>query len=561
MESAGTDLLVTLTVSVRLVSVRRPVQSRRGLVGVAGGSAVCGAGPGAIRYRWAVLKSLPRGECREAGSKTAEFCIREITMAKSIAQECPHMKAAGSAQSSVSAKESASRDLAPMDLPVPSIPKWKANLRFLTQPFQLISEVRAECGDLFLMELPGLGRVVFLCRADLLHEVYRYGEDEVVAGEMRGRHLAALMGDKVSVCLDGDEFKDRRRIIAPYLNGKQVEQCLPRIVGYTEEMIDELRSGAEEELQPRFDHLTQRTIASILFGGQPQEKVDELAVLAHRFLEAFQWRTVQVPFLRRSLGPWSPWSRFLKRRAEFSRVLEAEARRAAASGDTEASDLMSAMVVAGLYEDPEEVIDAVVQEMIGLVVGGAETTSKALSWCLRGLLSRPETKGKLQEELDRLLGDRPMTARDLKDLPYLHAVIHEGLRHQSVGPFAGPRLAKKEIVVGGYRIPPETAMVQALHEVGRGPHFPDSESFDPEHFFGREVKQRDWVPFGGGIRKCTGMGLALVELAGVIGTLVQRTEMELGSGSMEPIQAGIAHKPRNDMRVKFTGRRSGADPS
>ena len=99
-------------------------------------------------------------------------------------------------------------------------------------------------------------------------------------------------------------------------------------------------------------------------------------------------------------------------------------------------------------------------------------------------------------------------------------------------------------------------MVQALHEVGRGPHFPDCESYDPEHFHGREVKQRDWVPFGGGIRKCTGMGLALVELAAVIGTLVQRTDMELGSGSTEPIQSGIAHKPRNDMRGRFVGPRS-----
>ncbi len=452
----------------------------------------------------------------------------------------------------------ASASAAPLDLPTPSIPKWKANFRFLTQPFSLISEAREECGDLFLLELPGLGRVVFLCRADLLHEVYRRGEDEVVAGEIRGRHLSALTGEKVSLCLDGPEFKQRRRVIAPYLNGKKVEACLPRIVGYTEDLIAGLTPGNEEELQPRFDLLTQRTIAGILFGAQSQTKVDALAVLAHRYLEAFQWRTVQVPFLRKSLGPWSPWSRFIKRRAEFSQALEIEARRLAESENPSDSDLMSALVAAGLYEDPDEAIEAVVQEMIGLVVGGAETTSKALSWCLRGLLTRPKAKAYLCEELDRVLGDRPMNAKDLKELPYLDAVIHEGLRHQSVGPFAGPRLAKKEIVVGGYRIPPGTAMVQALHEVGRGPLFPDSETFEPGHFHQREIKQRDWVPFGGGIRKCTGMGLALVELAAVIGTLVQRTEMELGSGSTEPIQSGIAHKPRNNMRVRYVGPRSEA---
>ena len=439
--------------------------------------------------------------------------------------------------------------------PRPSIPDWKVAWRFLADPFSLVAEARKECGDLFLLKLPGLGPVVFLCRAELLHDVHRRGEDEIVSGEVRARHLAAVTGDRVSVCLDGAEFKKRRRVIAPQLSRKSVEPYLQHIVEFTEELIADLRPGTEEELQPRFDLVTQKTMSSVLFGAQEPEQILHFSTLAHRYLEGLQWRTVQIPFLRKSLGPWSPWSRFLKRRQEFYDALEHEVRRLVDSRESATSDLMSALVAAEFYDSKEESIDAVVQELIGLVVGGAETTAKALSWCLRGLLSRPQAVARLRQELDTVLGDRAMTAEDLKNLPYLEAVVHEGLRHQSVGPLGAPRLTKKAIVLGGFRIPPETTIVQALHELGRGPDFPDPDIFDPDRFYGRDIKMREWLPFGGGSRKCTGMGLALVEMIVVIGTLIQRADLEPGSGSTEPVLAGIAHRPKNNMRVLFHGPR------
>lgn len=474
-------------------------------------------------------------------------------MAKTMAEECPHLRDSLVAEP-LGAEAGLGTHL--LDPPRPSLPQWKVTMGFLSNPYDLISKARAECGDLFLLTLPGLGRVAFLCQAGLLHEVYRKPESQVVAGEIRGRILAELTGHNTSTCLDGPEFRDRRRVAAPYLNGKKVEQHLPYIVELTEQLVASLEVGKEHELQHHFDWLTRRAISRILFGARNPERAEELTGLVSLYLQAFEWRSVQAPFLRKRLGPWSPWSRFLKRREDLYRALEVDVRRLAEADESTEDDLLSALVRARLYDDPEQAVDAVVQELIGLVVGGAETTSKGLSWVLRGLLSEPSALAMLQRELDEVLGDRPMAGDDLKQLPYLAAVVQEGLRHQSIGPFAGPRLAKEDIEIGGFRIPAGTVLVQALHEVGRGPLFPDPETFDPGHFFGCPVKQRDWFPFGGGTRKCTGMGLALVELAAVIGTLVQRADLQAGSGSTNPVQSGIAHRPRNNMRVRYLGRRS-----
>ncbi|MEM7353049.1 MAG: cytochrome P450, partial [Acidobacteriota bacterium] len=85
--------------------------------------------------------------------------------------------------------------------------------------------------------------------------------------------------------------------------------------------------------------------------------------------------------------------------------------------------------------------------------------------------------------------------------------------------------------------------------------FPNPEVFDPQNFLDSGVKTRDWAPFGGGSRMCTGMGLAQLELAAVTATLVQHLDLELGPGSTEPARAGVAFQPANGLQVLVRRRR------
>ena len=87
-------------------------------------------------------------------------------------------------------------------------------------------------------------------------------------------------------------------------------------------------------------------------------------------------------------------------------------------------------------------------------------------------------------------------------------------------------------------------------QAGRSDFFPNPEEFDPENFLGRKVKPRDWVPFGGGSRMCTGMGLAQLELAVVLATIVQRVDLELGPGSTEPRRDGLTFQPANGLQAR-----------
>lgn len=104
-------------------------------------------------------------------------------------------------------------------LPEPSMSKLRQGFRFMTNPFALLSDVRKNKGDLFVLSLPGLGPVTFLCTVRLLNDLYKKPEEEVVAGEIREKLLGYLIGPQASLSIDGKKYTARRRAMAPYFSG------------------------------------------------------------------------------------------------------------------------------------------------------------------------------------------------------------------------------------------------------------------------------------------------------------------------------------------------------
>ena len=447
-------------------------------------------------------------------------------------------------------------------LPVPPEPaqsRLSQTLRFIKDPYAFLAQARAECGEIFTVRPLGLGRWVILCRAEHLVELYKLPEDQVLAGEIRKQTLGYLFGPHASISLDGEEYTRRRRVVTPFFAGRRVFRHAGLIRRLLEDRIAAWPTDRSFALQGHFNRIALETTVRILLGPLDQEPAARILPLAWRFFEALQPPAVQFKPLQWNLGRLTAYGRFVAARQALLGALEAEIRSRQdrdASGPQEApDDVLSALIAADLYDDPTRCRKAIGQEIIAFVVGGAETTAKVLSWTLLGVLGDADILRRLRREIDEQLGDRPIEHGDLRQLPYLHAVVQEGMRYQTVGPFAGPRIAKKDITIGGYSIPAGTAIGQSLQEAGRSEFFPNPEEFDPENFLHRKYKARDWVPFGGGSRICTGMGLAQLELAVWVATIIQRLDLELGSGSTRPTKSGVAFQPANGLRVTIRSKR------
>nr|GMD03816.1 cytochrome P450 82C4-like [Ipomoea batatas] len=177
-------------------------------------------------------------------------------------------------------------------------------------------------------------------------------------------------------------------------------------------------------------------------------------------------------------------------------------------------DVMLSMIddqfTKGYNYSRDTVIKAVVLSMLQ---DASETFASHLTWILAVLLKHPESLKRVQEEIDTNIGkERWAEDHDIKNLPYLQAVVKETLRIYPPGPYLAPHEAVKDCIVDGYHIPKGTQLYVNVWRLHRDPKiWSDPEKFLPERFMrtlegeAAQNRQYQFVPFGLGRRSCPGM--------------------------------------------------------
>ncbi|TRY57099.1 hypothetical protein DNTS_023979 [Danionella cerebrum] len=137
---------------------------------------------------------------------------------------------------------------------------------------------------------------------------------------------------------------------------------------------------------------------------------------------------------------------------------------------------------------------------LDLFVAGTETTSTTLNWALLYMMKYPEIQAKVQEEIDRVVGNsRQPSLSDKDNMPYTNAVVHEIQRMANIAPLNLPRITSQDTHIGKYFVPKGTAVIGNLSSV----LFDESEwetphSFNPGHFLDAkgDFRKRDaFLPF------------------------------------------------------------------
>ena len=173
------------------------------------------------------------------------------------------------------------------------------------------------------------------------------------------------------------------------------------------------------------------------------------------------------------------------------------------------------------------------QEAQTIIGAGTETTGNTLSMITFHLLANPTEGRRLKEELLSLEGDpiELLTYRELQKLPYLGAVISEGLRISSSVAGRLPRVQPSaSIAYKSYTMPAGTAISMSLRDTHFDESiFADAHLFKPERWLGEDKRplEKYLIPFSKGPRNCVGMNLALAELYVVLGNVFRKFDMEL----------------------------------
>jgi cytochrome P450 len=62
--------------------------------------------------------------------------------------------------------------------------------------------------------------------------------------------------------------------------------------------------------------------------------------------------------------------------------------------------------------------------------------------------------------------------------------------------------------------------------------YPESNQFKPERFIERQFSPYEYLPFGGGNRRCLGLALAQLELKLVLATILSNYQLALADSSL-----------------------------
>jgi unspecific monooxygenase len=190
-----------------------------------------------------------------------------------------------------------------------------------------------------------------------------------------------------------------------------------------------------------------------------------------------------------------------------------------------------------------------------LLIAGHETTATALTWALYWIHRLPDVKEKLLGELDSL-GDEPDKSA-IARLPYLNAVCSETLRIYPIAILAFPRIVKSLLQVMGYEFEPGTMLAPCIYLTHRREDlYPEAEQFKPERFLERQFSPYEYLPFGGGNRRCIGAAFALFEMKLALASILSRFELALADNRpVHPVRRGLTMAPAGGVRMIVTGLR------
>jgi len=270
--------------------------------------------------------------------------------------------------------------------------------------------------------------------------------------------------------------------------------------------------------------------------------------LVHGLSPAFVF---SAPF-RSPLFP--PWRRFVRRRAAFNAWVDglvASRRAAGVLGD----DILG-MLLEARYDDGQAMPDAEIRDqLMTLLLAGHETSAVALAWGVYWLHREPSALGRVRNEVDAL-GPAPAPDAVVR-LPYLGAVISETLRIEPIVTDVS-RICRQPLAVGQWQVPQgELALVNVSAILDDPDLFPEPRRFRPERFLERTFSAAEFLPFGGGHRRCLGAAFAEAELAIALAAIVSGWSLELADKDPErSVRRNITMGPKNGVRVRVLGERS-----
>ena len=438
-------------------------------------------------------------------------------------------------------------------------PPWWQLMNWIADPIGCQDKYSQKYGDIFTMQLSGLGSLVVIGNPQAIGEIFS-GDSQFDIG--RANALAeTLVGRNSLMLMDGARHRRERKLLMPPFHGERLQTYAKQICLITEQVASQWQVDQPFVARTAMQKVSLEVILQIVFGLSEGERYQQLKPLLTQWLDMtdspLRSSILFLRFLQQDWGEWTPWGRMKRRQRDVHNLLQAEIEERRNKGDEGRTDVLSLMMAArdeqGQAMSDEELRD----ELLSILFAGHETTATTLAWAFYQIHQQLDVREKLLQELDRLGESPPMK---IAQLPYLTAVCQETLRMYPVIPVIFPRITKSPIKIAGHFFDTETTLMPSMYLVHyREDLYPNARQFKPERFLERQYSPSEYFPFGGGSRRCLGYALAQLEMKLVLATILSKYQLALAEDKPVKLQRrGFTLAPAGGVRMVMTEKRQQA---
>lgn len=439
--------------------------------------------------------------------------------------------------------------------PGPQTPVILRTLKLIFRPIAYMDDYGRQYGDFFRVGSPERP-FIYVNHPQAIQTIFTASPETFDTSQGQG-FLRLLLGDNSLLFLESDRHQRQRRLLMPPFHGDRVRVYSQLICDITEKVTQRWQLGQSFNVRASMQEITLRVILQAVFGLHAGERYDRLRQILSSMLDSLgsplSSSLLFFRFLQQDWGSWSAWGRFLRGKQEIDELLYAEIRER--RSQNQASDDILSLLLAARDEAGEPMSDLELRdELMTLLLAGHETTASALCWALYWIHALPEVRDKLRSELSGLGDNTDPNA--IARLPYLTAVCQETLRIYPIALIAFVRRLKVPLELMDYRFEPGTAIAPCIYLVHRREDlYPNPHQFKPERFLERQFSPYEYLPFGGGSRRCIGMALAMMEMKLVLATILSNFQLELtNSRPLKPVRRGVTVAPPSSLRMVATAR-------
>jgi cytochrome P450 family 138 len=419
--------------------------------------------------------------------------------------------------------------------PASRLPKALQGALFWISRRWVMQHMARRYGDIFELNLPVYGDMVVVANPQLAKQVFTTNPE--ILGNIQP-NLSRLLGSGSVFALDGDDHRQRRRLLAPPFHGKSIKNYENII---EEETLRETAGWPEGEAfatLPSTMRITLNAILRAVFGAEGAE-LDQLRRILPPWVTLGS-RLATLPKPTRTYGRYSPWGRLAQWRRRYEAVIDKLIDDERADPNFEDRTDVLAMMLRSTYDDGSAMSRKDIgDELLTLLAAGHETTAATLGWAFERLSRHPEVLAALVAEADT------------DDNELRQATILEVQRNKTVIDLAGRHVYTPVFELGDWVIPRGHSIVVSIEQMhANADAFPEPERFDPQRFIGSKPSSFAWIPFGGGARRCVGAVFANMEMDVVLRTVLRHFTIETTTAPAEKWHSrGVAFTPKDGGKI------------